>query len=278
MALGSERYGTRADTAALVACLALALTALALPEGLRAPIAGWLRRTVLWPVLTVERASALSAESRRRVAALKAERDSLDLAAIFLPELRAENARLRALLSLRSRLGYGFTAAEALHQAGVSDGLTLVLSAGREEGVRPLAPVVAAEGLVGMVRAVDRHTSVALAWTHPDFRAGAMVQDRKIYGIVTARRTQSSGEEMQLSGMPFREHLAPGTRVVTSGLGGVFPRGVPLGTVERILSESAGWERSYVLKPAVHPAEATHVLILTPRRSADTLSAAFTSP
>lgn len=272
---GSDRYGTRADTAVFVACLVLSLGALALPAGLREPIAGALRRTVLLPLLSVERYAVASAETRARLAGLRAERDSLSLAATFLPELAAENARLRGLLALGGRLGYGFVTAEVLHQAGVADGLTLVLSAGSATGVRPFAPVVAAQGLVGLVRAADARTSVALAWTHPDFRASAMVEGAQIYGIAAARREEAAGEVMELRGVPYRDQLPPGTRVVTSGLGGVFPRGIPLGTVQRILSESAGWERIYLLRPAVHPAEATHVMILSVARAADTLTSAF---
>jgi len=78
---------------------------------------------------------------------------------------------------------------------------------------------------------------------------------------------------MEFHGVAYRDQLRPGARVVTSGLGGVFPRGIPLGTVQGILSESAGWERTYVLRPAVHPAEASHVMILSRSRAADTLTA-----
>jgi len=274
VALGADRYGTRADTAAFITCLVLSLTALALPEGLRAPIAGWLRETVLAPSLSLARATVRSAEYRASLDALRAQRDSLALAATFLPQLEAENARLRGLLELDRRLQSGFVNAEVLHQSGVSDGLTLVLSAGSAEGVPPLAPVLSPEGLIGVVHQVDRHTSVALAWTHPDFRVSAMVPGEQVYGIVAARRGAREGELMELRGVAYRDRLAPGTRVITSGLGGVFPRGVPIGTVQGVLSEAAGWERTYLLHPAVHPAEAAHVLILLPEHPAD-LTPAF---
>ncbi|MFH1499436.1 MAG: rod shape-determining protein MreC [Verrucomicrobiota bacterium] len=277
MPLGSDRYASRADTAVVVVCLVLSLVALALPAGLREPIAGALRRTVLLPVLGLQRATIESAESRARLSTVRAQRDSLVLETMFLPELRAENERLRALLGLAARLGHGFTTAEVLHQAGVADGLTLVLSAGRDAGVEPFATVVAADGVLGLVQVVDTHTAVALAWTHPDFRASAMVEGTDVYGIVRARRGARSGELMELIGVPYREQLSPGTRVVTSGLGGIFPRGIPLGTVQGILSEAAGWERTYLLQPSVHPAEARHVIVLAPERSADSLQAAFDS-
>lgn len=80
---------------------------------------------------------------------------------------------------------------------------------------------------------------------------------------------------MELRGVPYRDSLPPGTPVVTTGLGGVFPRGIPLGTVQGMVSEAAGWERTYLLRPAAHPAQVSHVLVLSTALAADTLEAAF---
>jgi rod shape-determining protein MreC len=275
VAIVSERYGTRADTIIFLVCLVLSLLALALPDALRRPVAGALRTTLLAPVLSVERQAVTSREQRQSTVRLRAERDSFALAAAFLPELRAENAQLRALLKLGGRLRYGFVDAEVLHQTGLSDGLTLVLSAGRREGVVPLAPVVAPGGLVGMVLSVDPHTSVAMAWTHPDFSVSAMVEGGRLFGIVASRRVEASGEVMELRGIPYREGIPLGTTVMTSGLGGVYPRGIPIGSVEGVLSESGGWERTYLLRPAVHPSEVSHVMVLSPGRAPDTLTVDF---
>ena len=49
--------------------------------------------------------------------------------------------------------------------------------------------------------------------------------------------------------------------IVTSGLGGVFPRGITVGTVDQLAAETAGWLRSYWLRPAILPGSATHVLV-----------------
>ena len=275
MPIGAERYGSRADTLAFVACLVLSLVALALPESLRMPIAAALRRTALLPAVAIESQASASREQRQNTILLRAERDSLALAASQVPELEAENTQLRALLKLRARLGTGFVTAEVLHQTGLTDGLTMLLGAGRRQGIAPLSPVIAPSGLVGMVVAVDPHTSVVMAWTHPDFRASAMVEGGKIFGVVAARRGETAGEVMELRGVPYRDSLPAGTPVVTSGLGGVFPRGIPVGTVLGMLSESAGWERTYLLRPAAHPAQVTHVLVLSARLAGDSLEPAF---
>lgn len=278
MALGVERYGSRGDTIAFVACLVVALVTLSLPEALRAPIAAALRRSVLLPAVSIESRVAASRAERQAILALRAERDSFALAASQVPGLVTENAELRALLRVRRRLGTGFVTAEVLHQSGLTDGLTLLLSAGRRAGVTPLAPVVSPTGLVGMVTTVDPRTSVVMAWSHPDFRASAMTAGGKVFGIVAALRGERAGEVMEFRGVPYRDTLPAGTLLVTSGLGGVFPRGIPLGTIEGMLSEAEGWERTYLVRPAAHPAQVTHVLVLKPVAAGDSLGAAFRVP
>jgi rod shape-determining protein MreC len=61
----------------------------------------------------------------------------------------------------------------------------------------------------------------------------------------------------------YGDSIAAGTPVVASGLGGVFPRGVPIGTVMGVLRQEEGWERTYLLKPAAHPMTISHVIVLT---------------
>jgi rod shape-determining protein MreC len=275
VAIGGERYGSRADTVAFVVCLVLSLVTLALPAGIRAPVAGTLRRTVLLPFEAAEAEAVDARERRENLAALRAQRDSLALAAARLPSVEAENTQLRALLRLRGRLRFGFVPAEVLRQTGPTDGLTLLLSAGRDAGIVRYSAVVAPSGLVGTVIAVDPHSSVAMTWTHPDFRASGMVGRGQVYGIVSARRSGSAGEVMALTGVPYGDSLRPGTPVVTSGLGGVFPRGIPIGTVVGQASAAEQWERTFLLRPAASLARVSHVLILSPHLATDTLTEAF---
>lgn len=265
--LSADRYVSRVDTLLFLACVALSVAALSLPEPWRDKIARGLRQTVLAPLLALQQQSEEMRTSRTRFVRIEAERDSAMLAATFLPELRNENARLRNLLGLGSRLGSGYVAAEVLHQAEPTSELTLIVSAGRQQGVRPFAPVVSAEGLVGVVSSVDARTSTVVTWAHPEFRASAMGADASVFGIVQAGGAESPDVWLlALHGVPYRQEVAPGTLIVTSGLGGVFPRGIPIGTVTAETSEASIWERRYVVRPAVHPAAVSHIMILTSAR------------
>jgi rod shape-determining protein MreC len=116
---------------------------------------------------------------------------------------------------------------------------------------------------VGVVRTVEAEWSIAVTWAHPEFRASAFTEDGTVFGIV-APATSSSGSEtlLELRGVPYRDSIVPGTPVVASGLGGVFPRGIPLGTVMGVLRQEEGWERTYLLRPAAHPMTISHVIVL----------------
>jgi rod shape-determining protein MreC len=140
----------------------------------------------------------------------------------------------------------------------------MTLTAGSNAGVDKLNPVVSPEGVVGVVANVDPTMSEAMIWTHPDFRVSAMSEDGTAFGIVQAHEASATtGYLMELRGIPFRSQLKPGQLIVTSGLGGVWPRGIPIGTViSEVRSAAEAWARTYLLKPAVSPADVGAVMIL----------------
>jgi rod shape-determining protein MreC len=267
MAVGADRYASRADTLLFLGCVGLAVAAMSLPDAWRDPIAQGLRQTVLAPFLALQQQSAVLTAARAQYDAVVAQRDSAALAATFLPELRSENVRLRSLVGLGARLGWGYVPAEVLHQPEPTNPLTFVVSAGRKSGVRPLAAVVSPEGLVGVVATVDAQTSVVLTWAHPEFRASAIAADGSVAGIVAPHGAAGPGVWLlELQGVPYRQQVPEGTVIVTSGLGGVYPRGIPIGTVVGLAGEATGWERTYLVRPAIHPATLSHVMILVAAR------------
>jgi len=147
--------------------------------------------------------------------------------------------------------------------------LTFIVSAGKKQGVKPLSAVVSPEGLVGLVSTVDQQTSLVVTWAHPEFRASAMAADGSVYGIVAPHGTEGPRVWLlELEGVAYRQLVPNGTLILTSGLGGILPRGIPVGVVVGVAGEAEGWERTYLLRPAVHPAAVTHVMILsgTPTR------------
>src|SRR5258708_22493184 len=137
MALGADRYATRGDTLVFLGCVLLSVAAVSLPRRIRDPLARGLRQTVLAPFLALQQQIELVAASLARYDAVVAQRDSAALAATFLPELRGENARLRSLLGLGTRLGSGYTPAGVVGPPGPTSPPTLLVSAGQKQGGRP---------------------------------------------------------------------------------------------------------------------------------------------
>ena len=268
MALGADRYATRGDTFVFVVTLALSLVAMSLPPTTRDPIASSLRRTVLWPFLQLQSRSEQVRMSRAAFTEVEAQRDSATLAAGQLSEIRAENNRLRALLGLGTRLGSGFVSAEVLHQAAPTDPLTVVISAGLKRGVRQLAPVVAPEGLLGIVSRSENATSVVATWANPEFRASGMASDGSVFGMLAPHDSKGGVWLLEMTGVAYRTHIPFGTRILTSGLGGVLPRGIPIGTVVGTKGETE-WDRTYLVRPAVAPGSVMHVMVLTTTANAD---------
>lgn len=264
------RGSSRLDQIIVGACVLLSLLALVLPATVREPVASVLRQSVLAPLIMLQERAELS----RRAFMLHEERiearDSVTIKALSVAALQSENERLRSIIGLGARLKWGFVPAEALHGRGVRDAYSVVLSAGSNAGVRRLSPVVAPEGLVGTVERVDPTMSQAILWTHPDFRVSAMSEDGSTFGIVQAHLGAGPNRFlMEMRGVSFRTELKPGMLIVSAGLGGTYPRGIPIGTVLSELKTPESWARTYILRPAVSPSDVNSVMILKPERVAE---------
>lgn len=239
-----------------------ALILFLLPAAYQRPIQHAIRDTALRPFLSAQASIASRRATSVDVNELRAQRDSLAALVAAEATLAEENARLRALLGLHRRAGSSFIPAEVL-RVGVSGAeSTFMLNVGKNQGVTVGSPVIAPEGLIGVVSDVQGNTSQAMDWTHPDFRASAMTIDGMAYGIVEPRRGRYREEDLlALTGAPFHSDLHPGTPIVTSGRGQVYPRGIPLGIVLGIEEADTGWRKSYLIRPAVRPEAVIHVLV-----------------
>jgi rod shape-determining protein MreC len=262
------RGGGRVDGVVLAVALLLSVVARALPTQRSDVIAGALRRTVLAPLYSLQQRT----ERARRVLlshdSVTVARDSVLLRALDAGRLEIENDRLRMLLGLGARLRDGFVAAEAMHGPALGEEHTLVLNAGTNAHVVPFSAVIAPEGIVGYVRSADALSSIAIVWPHPDFRVSAMTATGSAVGMVLPHLGEGAARSLlELRGVPARTVLAAGTLIVSSGIGGTFPRGIPVGRILREIQTAEGWERNYLVMPAVHPADVGTVLILLPGRT-----------
>lgn len=237
-----------------------------------------MRATVLAPFVFLEsRAATIRAAVASRQDVLQIRGD-VATQALTLPAVIDENKTLRRLIGLSTRIRDGFVAAEIIPARGVEDDFSLTLNAGTAVGIVAFSPVVMADGIVGMVQSADATTSRVITWAHPDFRVSAMSVNEGALGIVQPHL--GSGAErwlLELRAVPFRAKIDTGSLIVSSGLGGTYPRGIPIGTVLGEISTPEKWARTYLLRPAVLPAAIGPVLVLLPQRAMRGMNGVWTT-
>ena len=266
----AARFSSRIDVALFIVAVIASLIVIVLPGQMRDPIAESLRRSVVAPLVGMqsraERWKSALAETDQRTAKF----DTIASRAFQVYALQRENDQLRRLMGLGRQLGWGFVPAEALHQTSQEVVVTtLTLTAGSNAGVQRYNAVVAAEGVLGLVQTVDPTISVAILFSHPDFRASAMTADGTGFGIVYPHLGPDETRYfLELRGVPLRYDVKPGTLILTSGLGGTFPKGIPIGVVVSALKTPEVWTKTYLVQPTVNPTSVTAAMVMTGKRAA----------
>jgi len=158
---------------------------------------------------------------------LKMDRERLLQWQAVARRLEADNETLRGLLNFVPDRDPGFVTARVIADTAGSFANSLILNAGDRVGIRKGQAAVSGEGVVGRVADVGRRSSRLLLITDINSRIPIMVQPGGARAIMAGNNT----------GMPKLVHLSPGfsvaagDRVVTSGHGGAFPQGLPVGVI-----------------------------------------------
>ena len=195
-------------------------------------------------------------------ARLRAQVDTLSRETAALREQAASADRLERLLELRERVVYRSVTARVISRDPSKWFGTLVVDRGRREGVDRNSPVVTPEGVVGRVIEVTLTASRILLIADSRSALGVLVQDSRAAGVVEG---WGSGT-LRLKYLSRSAALKPGDRVVTSGLGGVFPRGLVVGRIRSVTREEGALLQEAEVEPAAALDRLEEVLILLPRR------------
>lgn len=209
---------------------------------------------------------------RTELSRLRAETAALRLRQVRHEALEAENARLRSLASLREQLPDRALGGDVIARDwnGFTRGLTI--NRGRADGLERLAPVLVSGGVVGRVAVVRQRLAIIQVLTDPASSIGGLVVRTRAQGLVEG----VAGGRLRIKVAASEEPLKPGDLIVTSGIGELFPRGVPLGRVQRTFAP-AGLFRTAELEPAVDLSDVEEVLVL-PRGASGDLTSAYSEP
>lgn len=197
---------------------------------------------------------------------LRAENERLRVQSLQSADTREENARLRHLLALRDRLPLSTLAGEVIGREGGGWVRTLTVNRGRGDGIGQQTPVIVPEGLVGRVVQVRARAAVVQLLNDPTSTVGAVVQRTRTAGLVEG----DPGGTVRFKFMARDgAGVAPGDFVVTSGLGALFPKGLPVGRVIAIEDKGSALFHFAVLAPAVDFSRVEEVLLLTGQTTQD---------
>jgi rod shape-determining protein MreC len=209
---------------------------------------------------------SVRSENRR----LREENRQLRVEALQVNETDVENARLRRLLGLQERLPLATKSAEIIAREWGGWVRSITVNRGRPDNITRLTAVIAPEGLVGRVIEVRGGASVVQVLTDPASTVGAHVVRSRTTGIV-------EGDPKGTIRLKYMARegggIQVGDLVVTSGAGGVFPRGIPIGKVRAIDDRGSALFHYAVLTPVVDFARVDEVLLLTGDTKRDIASA-----
>jgi rod shape-determining protein MreC len=171
-----------------------------------------------------------------------------------------QGERLQALLGFQERYIYKTIAAQVYGSSGSGQSHVFYIDKGSAEGVAQDMAVVTAEGIVGKVREVYPHSAQVLEIDDPTSGAGAILETTRIRGIL---RGNPQGQ-LEVVNILADERIKPGEQVLTAGGDMIFPRGLPIGVVQKVVPDpDRDGFIDVMVKPAAHLDSLDEVLVIT---------------
>ena len=162
-------------------------------------------------------------------------------------ETELANDRLRHLLGFEKEIPRPMIPAQVVGRDPSPWSKTVTIDKGKQDGVHQGAPVVVPEGIVGIVVEASAHYAKVLLLIDPNSAVDALVQQTRARGIV-----KGGGDDFCVFDYVLRKHsISVGDTVVSSGLDGVFPKGLRVGRISEIVRLNAGIFQKVSVTPYV---------------------------
>lgn len=176
-------------------------------------------------------------------------------------ELLNENRRLKQLLDMKQSSRDRYIFANLVGRGYDRLVTSVVIDRGESDGVRKDMAVITPRGLVGKVLSVRGRYADVLLLRDPMFSAAVRLQQGRQEGIVSG----VGGRTLVMKYVPPEEPVALGEVVVTSGLDGIFPEGMPVGTVASVNREGGGFFQHIEVLPFQDDAKVEEVALIDRR-------------
>lgn len=196
--------------------------------------------------------------SREELEALEAQNEELRTRLAELDEARLENERLRALVDFVEEADFDSVGARLIGRPTTSWDGSIIIDRGSDDGVEEGMPVIAAQGLVGQVVEVAGNTSKVRLVTDRRSGVAVIIQSTRASGI--ARGTLDG--VLDIDYVPYESAPEVGDVVLTSGMGGVYPKGLVVGDVTEVIQERHRLHPTITVESRVPIAETEEVLVI----------------
>jgi rod shape-determining protein MreC len=201
---------------------------------------------------------------RRQNADLRQQLTRLRIEQAAIAEDALEGRRLQALLAFRQQYVASTVAAQVIGSSGSEQSRILTIDKGWRDGLKPDMAVITPDGIVGKLRDVFPTTSQVLEINDLTSGAGVILANTRIRAILRGTATGRA----QIGNLTADSRIKPGEPVITSGGDQVYPRGLPVGTVESIAPDPDHQPyTAIVVRPAVELDRVGEVLVITGTQS-----------
>ncbi len=189
---------------------------------------------------------------------LHEEIEALQTRLRVLEEADRENLRLKDLLGLRGRVSFTVVPAGVVGKDATNWFHSLLIDLGARDGMRRHMAVIAPGGLVGQIVEVSRSSARVQLITDPVSSVGALLQTSRVTGLLVGAR---SGR-LRIRYLPVRAEVREGEVVITSGLGGVYPKGILVGKVAAVDRRSGALFQEAIVEPSIDFSRLEGVLVV----------------
>jgi rod shape-determining protein MreC len=173
-------------------------------------------------------------------------------------EIVLANDRLRALLNFKEKSTYQVIAAEVVGKDPSPWFKTVMIDKGKKDGVKKAMPVVLADGIVGQVVDVSDHYAKVLLVIDQNSAVDALVQRSRARGVIKG----IMGGKCVFQYALRKDDISVGDIIVSSGLDGVFPKGLSIGQVAEVVRRNAGIFQEVFVAPFVDFEKLEEVLVV----------------
>lgn len=171
---------------------------------------------------------------------LRLENEQLRIQLMQNAELLRENSTLRQAVGWQKQTQRKYKLARVIGRDPANWWRTVTIDAGEKQGIRANLPVLTSEGLVGRIAVVGSSRSLVLLLGDPNLRVGAVVADKDVHetGIIISTSAPLDNNMVDFQYFSRNTAIKPGQTVITSGEGGIFPKGIPVGQIVDLRNKS----------------------------------------